>query len=136
MCLMAMAPWPLWLGEYYDEDHASDSGSITPFALPPCMIYAGTETMAAMKHLMDEYYIKGWDPGKGERPVWSDRYGFLNCLNKGKPYVSTWNPAVSNRFHPVNAGIDYGPNVLMLENYKIGSTWRVSRAALDEFLKS
>ena len=119
-----MAPWGLTLDDiYYDQDHASDSGSITPFALPPCMIYAGTETMAAMKYIFEEFYVKGWDPAKGERPVW-DRYGFLNCLNKGKPYVYDYNSVVSNRYHPVNAGIDYGPNVLMLENYKIGSTWR------------
>lgn len=119
-----MAPWPLWLGEYYDEEHASDSGSITPIGLPGCMIYAGTETMACMKHVFEQYYINGWDPAKGERGVWSDRYGFLNCLNKGKPWAYYSNPAVSNWFHPVNAGIDYGPNVLLLENYKLGSTWR------------
>jgi len=119
-----MAPWPLWLGEYYDTEHASDSGSITPIGLPGCMIYAGTETLAAMKYLYEEFYVKGWNPGAGERPVWSDRYGFLNCLNKGKPWRYYTDPSVTNWYHPVNAGIDYGPNVLLLENYKIGSTWR------------
>ena len=116
-----MAPWGLWLGgTWYDDEHASDSGSVTPFALPPCMIYAGTETMAAMKYIFDEYCIKGWDPGQGEMSVWSDTYGFLNCFNHGKPS----NAAKSNHYWGVNAGIDYGPNVLMLENYKMGATWR------------
>ena len=116
-----MAPWGWTLnGEFYDEHRMSDSGSITPFGLPPCMIYAGTETMAALKYIFEEYYIKGWNPGAGEMPIWSDAYGFLNCFNHGKPY----NAAKSNHYWGVNAGIDYGPNVLMLENYKMGTTWR------------
>jgi hypothetical protein len=114
-----MAPWGFWLsGEWLSEEHASDSGSVTPFALPPCMIYAPTETMAAMKHMMEAYYINGWDPGAGELPLWSD-YGFLNCFNTGTPWDGD-----ANHFWGVNAAIDYGPNILMLENYKMGSTWR------------
>jgi len=115
-----MAPWGWTLDTWYDEHRMSDSGSVTPFALPPCMIYAGTETMAAMKYIFEEYYIKGWNPGGGELPVWSDTYGFLNCFNHGQPY----NAGRTNWYWGVNAGIDYGPNVLMLENYKMGSTWR------------
>ncbi|NCC51319.1 MAG: carbohydrate-binding protein [Spartobacteria bacterium] len=116
-----MAPWGFWLGgEWMSEEKASDSGSVTPFALPPCMIYAPTETMAAMKHIYETYYVNGWNPALGDLPVWSDMYGFLNCFNKGVPWVS----AKSNYFWGVNAAIDYGPNVLMLENFKMGTTWR------------
>ncbi len=116
-----MAPWGLWLGGvWYDEDRASDSGSVTPIGLPPCMIYAGTETLAALKEIYQRFYLDGWNPAVGEQPVWSDVYGFINCFNKGKPY----NAAKTNWFHGINAAIDYGPNVLMLENYKLGSTWR------------
>jgi len=118
------APWPLWLGSYLDEEQASDSGSIMPIGLPGCMVYAGTETMACMKNIFEKYYINGWNPGVGERPVWSDTYGWLNCLNKGRPWRYYSDSGVSNHFHPINAGIDYGPNVLLLENYKMGSTWR------------
>ncbi|HEY8240718.1 MAG TPA: glucoamylase family protein, partial [Kiritimatiellia bacterium] len=114
------APWPLpFLGDT-NVEHASDSGSIMPIGLPGCMVFAGTETMACMKHVFEKYYIDGWNPGAGERPVWNDTYGFLNTLNKSQP----WNTNVTNHFHPINAGIDYGPNVLLLENYKLGSTWR------------
>jgi hypothetical protein len=77
-------------------------------------------TLAALKYIYDHFYIYGWDPGKGEMPVWNNTYGFLNCINKGRP----WNSAKSNHFHGINAAIDYGPNVLMLENYKLGATWR------------
>lgn len=117
-----MAPWSI-LGSN-DVEWCSDSGSVTPFALPPAMVYAPVETMAAMKHIFEEFYINGWDPAKGERGVWSPVYGWINCFNKGKPYAYHENPAISNWFHPVNAAIDYGPNVLMLENYKLGTTWR------------
>lgn len=120
-----MAPWGLWLNDtWYDDEHASDSGSITPIGLPPCMIYAGTETMAAMKEIFQRFYINGWDPSVGERPVWSDVHGWINCINKGRPYRYYSVPTISNHFATINAGIDYGPNVLMLENYKFGSTWR------------
>lgn len=119
-----MVPWPIYLERYYDTEEACDSGSITPIALPPCMIFAGTETMAAMKYLYEQYYINGWDPAKGERPVWSDVYGFLNCFNQGRPWNYYSDPSKSNWFWGANAAIDYGPNVLMLENYKLGSAWR------------
>lgn len=119
-----MVPWPIWLDRYYDTEEACDSGSITPIALPPCMIFAGAETMAAMKHLYEQYYLNGWNPAKGERPVWSDVYGFLNCFNTGRPWRYYSDPSKSNWFWGANAAIDYGPNVLMLDNYKIGSTWR------------
>ena len=116
-----LAPWGLWLGgTWYDENHASDSGSVTPIGLPPCMIYAGTETMAALKEIYQRFYVNGWNPAIGEMPVWSDVYGFINCFNKGVP----WDSTKTNWFSVINAGIDYGPNVLMLENYKMGSTWR------------
>jgi hypothetical protein len=115
------APWGMWLnGEWYDEERMSDSGSIMPIGLPGCMVYAGSETMAALKHIYEQYYINGWNPAAGELPVWSDAYGFLNTLNTGRPA----NPAYSNWYHRINAAIDYGPNVLLLENYKMGSTWR------------
>lgn len=120
-----MAPWGLWLNDtWYDDEHASDSGSITPIGLPPAMIYAGTETMAAMKEIFERFYINGWNPSVGEKPVWSDVHGWINCINKGRPYRYYSIPTISNHFATINAGIDYGPNVLMLENYKLGSTWR------------
>ena len=120
-----MAPWGLWLNDmWYDDERASDSGTITPIGLPPAMIYAGTETMAAMKEIFERFYINGWDPSVGERPVWSDVHGWINCINKGRPYRFYSEPTISNHFHGINAAIDYGPNVLMLENYKLGTTWR------------
>ncbi len=117
-----MAPW-LILGSN-NVEWCCDSGSVTPIGLPPCMIFAGAETMAAMKYMYEQFQIKGWTPAKGEMPLWSDTYGFLNCINTNKPWKYYANPAKSNHFWGVNAGIDYGPNVLMLENYKLGSTWR------------
>ncbi len=99
------------------DEWSSDSGSISPICIPPCMIYAGTETMATLKYLFEEYYIKGWTPP--QLPMWSDVYGWLNCFNSGRaadgraPFSNGW-----------NADIDYGPNVLLLENYRLGTTWR------------
>lgn len=116
-----MAPWELYLNDTtYSTERASDSGSVTPFALPPCMVYAPAETMAAMKNIYEEYYVHGWNSAAGELPVWSDVYGFLNCFNPGQP----WATPQSNHWHGVNAGIDYGPNVLSVENYLRGTTWR------------
>lgn len=115
-----MAPWTLYLDATYETERASDSGSINPIGLPGCMVYAGTETMAALRHIYEQFYLNGWNPAAGQKPVWSDTYGFLNTLNTGQP----WNASASNWYHTINAAIDYGPNVLLLENYKLGSTWR------------
>jgi len=115
-----MAPWDLNLESNYPTVRASDSGSVSPFALPPCMVYAPAEAMAAMKHIYEQFFVNGWNAGAGELPVWSDRYGFLNCFNTGQP----WNTAKTNHWHGINAAIDYGPNVLGVENYLRGTTWR------------
>lgn len=115
-----MAPWDLYLDTHYPPERASDSGSITPIGLPGCMVYAGAETMAAMKHLFETYYVNGWNPGAGEWPVWSETYGWINAFNTGQP----WNTSLPHLYHRINAAIDYGPNVLLLENHKLGTTWR------------
>ena len=117
-----MAPW-LIVGSN-NVEWCSDSGSITPIGLPGCVVYAPSEAMAAMKHIFEQYYINGWDPSVGERPVWSHVYGWLNCLNEGRPWRYYSDAGVSNHYHGISAGIDYGPNVLLIENYKRGSTWR------------
>ncbi|MBN1268990.1 MAG: hypothetical protein JXB04_05340 [Kiritimatiellae bacterium] len=100
------------------DEWSADSGSITPICIPPCMIYAGTETMATLKNLFEEYYVKGWSAPR--IPVWSDVYGFANCYNIGQPSDS----GRSEYYNPFNADIDYGPNVLLIENYRLGTTWR------------
>jgi hypothetical protein len=94
-----------------------DSGSITPIAIPPCMIFASAETMATLKYLFEEYYIKGCTSPR--IPIWSV-YGFANCYNIGVPN-DTNRTAYYNGW---NGSIDYGPNVLLLENYRLGTTWR------------
>lgn len=99
------------------SEWACDSGSIMPIAIPPCMIYAGTETMQTLKFIFEHYYINGWTPP--QIPIWSDIYGFANCYNIGQAWSGQW-----GYYNAWNADIDYGPNVLMLENYRLGSTWR------------
>ena len=116
-----LAPWGMWLnGQWYDEERMSDSGTVIPIGVPGCMVYAGSETLACMKYMYEKFYVDGWNPGAGQKPVWSDVYGWINAINTGQPYrvdVTSW-------YHPINAAIDYGPNVLLLDNYKLGSTWR------------
>lgn len=115
-----MAPWDLYLDTHYPVERASDSGSINPIGLPGCMVYAGTETMAALKHLYEQHFVNGWNHAAGQFGIWNDAYGFINTFNTGQP----WNTAVTNWYHRINAAIDYGPNVLLLENHKLGTTWR------------
>ena len=118
-----MAPWGLWLGgDWYDDEPPSDSGSITPIGLPGCMIYAGTETMACMKNIFEQYYINGWNPGHRREAGLERRLRLAQLLQQGPACPHAAHAATI--FHPINAGIDYGPNVLLLENYKIGPTWR------------
>ncbi len=99
------------------DEYSCDSGTIMPIAIPGCMIYAGTETLETLKFIYWEYYRKGWTPP--QIPIWSDVYGFANAYNIGQAYSGDW-----GFYNGWNACIDYGPNVLLLENYRLGTAWR------------
>ncbi|MDD4736940.1 MAG: glucoamylase family protein, partial [Kiritimatiellae bacterium] len=98
---LAMKPWPDG-----DENYWTDSGSVVPICLPACMTHVPSEARAAMKYIYNTY------------PQYFGKYTFWNNFNTGNAYSGSpfeW---------PVNASMDYGANVLELENFRSGMPWK------------
>ena len=79
-----------------------DDGTIAPSAAISSMPFTPEESLAAAKHLYSSY----------GRKLWTNE-GFRDAYNLK---ANWWDPDV--------IGIDQGPIVLMVENYRTGSVWR------------
>ncbi|MBN1268852.1 MAG: hypothetical protein JXB04_04635, partial [Kiritimatiellae bacterium] len=91
-----------------DED-ACDSGTLVPICLPACMSHTPYEAREAMKYLYDTY-----DPT-------IDIYGcysFLNAFNTGAATSSNQHYSLNN------ATMDWGCNVVVIENFRSGMPWK------------
>jgi len=80
-----------------------DDGTLAPAAALGCLPFAPDAVLPAARHLYDAYWPR----------IWSD-YGFCDAFNLE---ADEW-------FDPDVVGIDAGPIVLMIENYRTGSIWR------------
>jgi hypothetical protein len=83
----------------------SDDGTITPTAVGGSFAFTPHESLAALRHIYASYRAQIWGP-----------YGFKDAFN---PSVK-W-------FASDYLGIDQGPIVLMIENYRTGRIWNVLR---------
>lgn len=93
-----------WRRGGQDEEYWSDSGTLTPIALPACMAHVPELALSAMKKIAGQYDRFGY-------------YSFPNALNTGTAASGTsfqWD---------ANASMDYGANVLSIENYRSGMPW-------------
>jgi len=80
-----------------------DDGTLAPAGVLGCLPFAPEACLPAAHHLYDTYLSQ----------IWSD-YGFCDAFNIT---ANGW-------FDPDVVGIDAGPIVLMIENYRSGSIWR------------
>jgi hypothetical protein len=81
----------------------SDDGTITPTAAGGSFAFTPHESLAALRHIYDAYRTRIWGP-----------YGFKDAFNPSK-----------NWFAADYLGVDQGPIVLMIENYRTGRVWQV-----------
>jgi len=79
-----------------------DDGTIAPTAAAGSMPFTPQESIAALRHMYDTYRNQIWTP-----------YGFRDAFNLT---VNWWGPDV--------IGIDEGPIVMMIENYRTQSIWK------------
>jgi hypothetical protein len=78
-----------------------DDGTIAPTAAGSSMPFTPEESIAALRYMYDTYYNQIWT-----------KYGFRDAFNLT---LNWWDPDV--------IGIDEGPIVLMIENYRTQSIW-------------
>jgi hypothetical protein len=98
-----------------------DDGTIAPTAAGGSMPFAPELALPALKEMRGRYGEIAW----GE-------YGFFDAFN---PTLTATVPVRHGRVHPTLGwadtdylGIDQGPIVAMIENYRTGLVWRVMRA--------
>jgi hypothetical protein len=90
----------------------SDNGTITPTAAASSIAFAPEVVIPALHHMYDVYGSQ----------IWST-YGFLDAFNPSVSWVGT-----------DYLGIDQGPIIIMIENYRNQSVW--NRFMLDESIQS
>jgi hypothetical protein len=81
----------------------SDDGTITPTAAGGSFAFTPHESLAALRHIYAAYRTQIWGP-----------YGFKDAFNPSQKW-----------FAADYLGIDQGPIVLMIENYRTGRIWHV-----------
>lgn len=89
-----------------------DDGTIAPYAAAGCIPFAPEIAIRAVKAMRNKYGEKLWT-----------RYGFLDAFNP--TYITPETP--DGWFDKDYLGIDQGPIVLMLENYRTGLVWEVMK---------
>jgi hypothetical protein len=80
-----------------------DDGTIAPTAAGGSFAFTPHESLAALRHMYTTYRTQLWGP-----------YGFRDAFNPSKKWFAT-----------DYLGIDQGPIVLMIENYRTGRVWDV-----------
>jgi hypothetical protein len=81
----------------------NDDGTITPTAVGGSFAFTPHESLGALRYMYDTYRTKIWGP-----------YGFKDAFNPSMKW-----------FASDYLGIDQGPIVLMIENYRTGRVWQV-----------
>jgi hypothetical protein len=81
----------------------NDDGTITPTAAGGSFAFTPQESLAALRHMYAAYRTQIWGP-----------YGFKDAFNPSQKWFAT-----------DYLGIDQGPIVLMIENYRTGRIWNV-----------
>jgi hypothetical protein len=81
----------------------SDDGTITPTAAGGSFAFTPHESLAALRHMYAAYRTQIWG-----------RYGFKDAFNPSEKW-----------FAADYLGIDQGPIVMMIENYRTGRIWQV-----------
>jgi len=80
-----------------------DDGTVAPTAALSSMPFTPEESFAVLEYLRNRYRDRLWGP-----------YGFKDAFN-----------VTANWFDPDYIGIDQGPIVIMIENYRTGLVWQL-----------
>lgn len=88
---------------YSAHSPTNDNGTITPTAALSAMPYTPQESLAALRHMYDNYFDELWGP-----------YGPRDAFNPSE-----------NWFAPGYIAIDQGTIVPMIENYRTGLCWKL-----------
>jgi hypothetical protein len=93
----------------------NDDGTISPTAPGGSFVFTPHESLAALRHMYDTYRTQLWGP-----------YGLKDAFNP-----------TQNWFATDYLGIDQGPIVLMIENYRSGRIWEkfMQNAAIQQGLQ-
>ncbi len=86
----------------YGAPYGVDDGTVAPTAAISSIVFAPKESLAMIRLMLE----------KMQPEVWG-RYGFIDAFNLEKEWFS-------NKY----IGIDQGPIVLMIENYRSGQVWK------------
>jgi hypothetical protein len=90
-----------------------DDGTLAPWAIVASLPFAPGIVLPVIEHLIHKLHLKA-----------SNRYGFKATFNPTYP-VKSGNP--HGWVSPWHFGIDQGPIVLMIENYRSELLWRLTR---------
>ncbi len=85
------------------DDNIADDGTITPEAAGGSIPFLPEGCIPTLKHLYDEY---------GDKGLWGE-YGFKDAFN----LTAGW-------YDPDYLGLDQGPIVIMIENFRTGLIWK------------
>jgi hypothetical protein len=91
-----------------------DDGTVAPWAAVASLPFAPEIVLPAIDHLVNEFHLKA-----------GNSYGFKSTFNATFPCNSA-NP--HGWVSPWHYGINEGPVVLMIENYRSGLPWQLMRA--------
>lgn len=89
-----------------------DDGTIAPYAAAGCIPFAPEIAIRAVRAMRTKYGDKLWT-----------KYGFVDAFNP--TYITRATP--DGWFDTDYLGIDQGPIVLMIENYRTGLVWEVMK---------
>lgn len=89
-----------------------DDGTLAPWGVIASLPFAPEIVLPAIRHWLDVY------------PETKTHYGFIGSFNPTYPAQSE---GASGWVCPVHYGLNQGPNVPMIENYRSGLVWRLMR---------
>ncbi len=95
--------------------HGPDDGTLAPWASVASLPFAPEIVLPTVRHF-SEFHVKGKSP-----------YGFKATLNETYP---TPRPGKYRWVSPWHFGLNQGPIVMMIENYRSGLLWRLTRKCL------
>jgi hypothetical protein len=100
-------------------DYISDDGTIAPYAAGSSIAFAPEIVIPALQAMKEQYGDKVYD-----------NYGFVDAFNPsfdGPATTGDGRYLATGWFDTKQIGIDQGPMVLMIENWRSGFVWRVMR---------
>jgi hypothetical protein len=97
--------------------YGPDDGTIAPWAVVTSLPFAPEIVLPAIDHYVNELKLTESNP-----------YGFKATFN---PTYPTQSGTTCGWVSPWHYGLNHGPIILMIENYRTGLLWRLMRSCLS-----